>query len=175
MFILFSTTSCDVATVSKDSASVTETSSKEKETVKKVKAGDKITTKNMEIKVKKIEFSYDVLPDKTSGMYTHYAADSGKVYIHIDTDVKNLQKQTLRCDEIMNVKADYNSGFTYDSFAVPEDSSTGFTYANITSIEPLASQGVRFLIECPQEVEETKKPLVLNFNVNGTKFEYKMR
>lgn len=140
-----------------------------------IEVGDVITTDKMEITIKKIELTYDVLPDDTSGVYTHYPAESGNVYIHIDTDVKNLQKQDLPCEDIMSVKADYNNGFAYDSMTVPEDSSTGFTYANITSIKPLETLGVRFLIECPQEVDETDNPLILYFSVDKQIFEHVIR
>jgi|GEM_PF-1060579 len=140
-----------------------------------LKAGDKITTDNMEIKIKKVELTYDVLPDKTNGVYTHYAADSGEVYIHVDVDVKNLQKQALPCDEIMTVEADYNNGYTYNSFAVPEDSLTGFTYANITAIDPLQTKGVRYLISCPQEVDKEKNPLVLTFKLDKQEYIYTIR
>lgn len=147
----------------------------EKEEIKEIKIGEVISTNEIELTIKKIEFSYDVLPDDTSGFYTHYPAESGSVYIHIDTDVKNLQKQNLDCSNIMEVKADYNNGYTYNGSPIPEDSQTGFTYANITSIDPLQTLGVRFLIKCPQEVEETNNPLILNFEINGQKYEYKMR
>lgn len=140
-----------------------------------IKEGDTIKTDRMEIKIKKIEFSYNVLPDNTDGFYTRYPAETGHVYIHIDTDVKNIQKQILNCDDIMVVEANYNDGFTYSSFAVPEDASTGFTYANITSIDPLQTLGVRFLIDCPQEVEETDNPLFLIFNVDKQKYKYIIR
>lgn len=140
-----------------------------------IKEGDTIKTDRMEIKIKKIEFSYNVLPDNTDGFYTHHPAETGHVYIHIDTDIKNIQKQILNCDDIMVVEANYNDEFTYSSFAVPEDASTGFTYANITSIDPLQTLGVRFLIDCPQEVEETDNPLFLIFNVDKQKYKYIIR
>lgn len=139
-----------------------------------IEIGDVITTKATEITIKDIELSYDVLPDDTSGFYNHYPADSGNVYIHIKTVVKNLQKQNLPADEIMAVKADYNGGFTYNSMTVPEDS-TGFTYANITSIKPLESLGVRFLIEAPEEVEETDNPLVLYFTIDNQIYKHVIR
>lgn len=140
-----------------------------------VSIGSVITTDNYEIAIKNIEFSYDVLPDDISGYYTHYPADSGKVYIHIDTDIKNLQKQNIACDSIMTVTADYDNGYTYTSQAVPEDATLGFNYANITTIDPLETLGVRYLIDAPQEVDETDKPLFLIFNVDGNKFQYTIR
>ena len=102
-----------------------------------LEVGDVITSDKMEITINKIEFSYDVLPDNTSSFYTHYAADDGNVYIHIDTDVKNLSKRNLRCDEILTVKADYNDGFTYKGQTIVEDDATGFTYASISSIDQI--------------------------------------
>lgn len=145
------------------------------EDISPIQIGDIIKTDKVEITINNIEFSYDVLPDDTSGLYTHYPAESGNVYIHIDTDVKNLQKQNLNADEIMSVEADYNGGYTYRDNPIPEDSSTGFTYANITSIKPLESLGVRFLINCPQEVEGSDNPLSLVFTVDNQKFGYTIR
>lgn len=143
--------------------------------IKTISIGDIITTDKFEVTINNIEFSYDVLPNDTSAFYMHYPADSGKVYIHIDTDVKNLQKQNIVCDSIMNVTADYDNGYTYTSQAIPEDASLGFNYANITSIDPLETLGVRYLIDAPQEVDESDKPLFLIFDVDGNKYQYTMR
>lgn len=166
-----------VEDVQEDSNVDSENKEEEKveETISAIQIGDVITTDTAEITIKNIEFSYDVLPDDTSNFYTHYPANTGNVYIHIDTDVKNIQKQNLGVEEIMDVVADYNDGYTYNGSPIPEDSTTGFTYANITSIKPLESLGVRFLIECPQEVEESDNSLNLTFQVNDKEYSYKMR
>lgn len=137
-----------------------------------IAVGETITTGNMELTINKVELTYDVLPDDTSGFYTHYEADAGNVYIHIDADIKNMGKQNLPCDELVKTTADYNGGYTYLGQAVPEDSSTGFTYANITSIKPLETLGVHFLFKCPQEVEETTNPLFITIEPLGTKDSY---
>ncbi len=126
----------------------------------------------MEITINKAELSYDILPDDTSGFYNHYEADPGNVYIHLDLDVKNLAKQNLPCDEIIKATADYNGGYTYSGQAVPEDGSTRFTYANITSIKPLQTLGVHFLFQCPQEVAESQNPLSITLEPSGTKDSY---
>lgn len=164
----------DVSTAAPDATKKPSTK-KQAPTVKTIAPGEVITTDKAEITINKIEFSYDVLPDDTSSFYTHYAAESGKVYIHIDASVKNLQKQDLSCTDIMSVTANYNQGYTYKSYPIPEDSTTGFTYANITSIKPLEKRGVRFLINCPQEVEQSSNSLILTFNVGTEKYEYTMR
>ena len=172
--VILAVGSVDSNTTSKGNAAntITQTS---KEEIKPIKIGDTIKSAKAEITIKKIEFSYNILPDDTSGFYTHYPADSGNVYIHIDTDVKNIQKQQLGADEIMTIIADYNEEYTYTSQAVPEDSSTGFTYANITAIDPLKTLGIRYLISAPQEVEESENSLKLIFNIDGEKYEYIMR
>ena len=154
---------------------VPETTVEETQPVQKgtpIAVGGVITTDTMEITINKAELSYDVLPDDTSGFYTHYAADAGSVYLNLDVNVKNLGKQNLPCDEIMNATADYNGGYTYAGQAIPEDGSTGFTYANITSINPLGTLGVHFLFQCPQEVEESQNPLFITLEPAGTKDSY---
>lgn len=138
------------------------------DTALSLNVGDIIKANGIEITIKKIELTYDVLPDDTSGLYTHYASDKGNVYIHIDTDVKNTAKQNLPCDEIMSVTADYNNGYKYYSHVIPEDSVTGFTYSSITSIKPLKTLGVRFLIDCPDEVDKSDNPLILKFKIDGS-------
>lgn len=130
--------------------------------------GDMITSDKMEVTINTIEFTQDVLPDVIDTFYTHYEADDGEVYIHIDADVKNLSKKDLDCDEILTATANYNDGYTYKGQAIVEDKITGFTYASITSIEPLKTQGMRFIINCPEEVEISEYPLFLTIKLQGT-------
>ena len=142
---------------------------------KEIVLGETITLDFAEITIKNIEFSYDILPDDTSSFYTHYAADSGQVYVHIDTDVKNLQKQGLPVDEFVNMEVDYNDGYKYNGSPVPEDTNTGFSYANITSIDPLQTLGIRLMADCPQEVAESENPVIVYLDFKGEKFFYKMK
>jgi hypothetical protein len=137
--------------------------------------GDTIETDKCVITINNIEFSYDVLPDNTSSYYGHYAADSGKVYIHIDTDVKNIQKSDLGVDEIMSITADYNNGYSYSGWEIAEDSDSGFDMAFMTSIKPLDTLGIRYLIECPDEVATSSNPLVVTLKIDGEKYDFQMR
>lgn len=146
------------------------------EEIPAIQIGETVTTENFEFTLNKVELSYDVLPDDTSSFYTHYPAESGQVYIHLDADIKNTQKQNLNCDEIYEVVADYNSGYTYDGQPVVDDASTGFTYANITQIDPLQTLGVHYLIECPEEVETSQNPLVVTITMNDeSQYQYVIR
>lgn len=147
----------------------------QKEDSQQIKAGEKIVTDAMEVTINSVKLTYDVLPDDTSGFYTHYEADKGKVYISVDADVTNKAKQNLGCDEIGTIIANYNDGYTYRGFVVVKDSTTGFTYANITSVDPLETRGIKWLIECPQEVETSTNPLYLEISIEGQKFKYTVR
>lgn len=126
----------------------------------------------MEIIINNVELVYDVVPDNISGLYTHYEADQGNVYLHIYMDEKKWGKQNMACDKILKATSDYNSGYTYSGFPVPGDSNTGFTYANITSIKPLETLGVHYLFQCPQEVEESSNPLFVIIEPSSSQDSY---
>lgn len=146
-----------------------------KDEIKDIKLGESIDTDSFTLILNKVELTYDVLPDDTSGFYTHYPADSGKVYISIDVDVKNTQKQNLNCDEIIEVYADYNDGYIYNASPIVKDSSTGFTYANISRIDPLETKGMKYLIDCPEEIETSQNPLFLIFKIGNGEYKYVIR
>ena len=42
--------------------------------------------------------------------------------------------------------------------------------ANITSIDLLETKGIKWLIECPEEIDESSAPLFLEFTVDGQKY-----
>lgn len=67
----------------------------EESSMQEISAGDVITGENCEITINSVSLTYDVLSDDTSGFYTHYEADAGKVFIDVDVDVKNTAKQNL--------------------------------------------------------------------------------
>jgi hypothetical protein len=143
-----------------------------------ISLGQSITKSDFTFTLNSVSLSYDVKPDNpTSTFYSHYPADSGQVYVHIDADVKNTSKQNLECDEIYSVTADYNDGYTYQGFSVVEDTDGDFTYANITSLKPLQTLGIHNLVNCPEEIEtNSSAPLnvIIIFN-DGTKYKYKVR
>lgn len=156
-------------------AKIPETTVEETKTVQKgtpIAVGEVITTDALEITIKNVELTNDVLPNDTSSYYTHYAAKTGNVYLHVSADVKNLSKQSLMCDELMEVTADYNSGYSYSSFPVVDSSATGFTSANISLIAPLETVGMHFLIDCPQEVAESTNPLFITLEPSASKDSY---
>ena len=140
-----------------------------------ISAGEMISNESQEITINSVSLSYKVEPSDTSGFYTYYTASEGNVFIDVDMSVKNLQKQDLSCDEIFSITADYNNGYIYKGFPIVNDATTGFTYANISVITPLETKGMHYLIECPQEVEESNLPLFLLINLDGITYQYLIR
>lgn len=57
----------------------------------------------------------------------------------------------------MNVKANYNDGYRYNAKPVlVEDSTTGLNNSYTTSITPLETKGMRYLITCPRRLKKVK-------------------
>ena len=140
---------------------------------KDITIGDTIKTNDMEITINNIDSSYNTLPEYTDVIYSNYATDNGKIYICIDTNVKNITKHNISCEDIMKVTANLQNGYVYFSRVIPEDTSTFFTYKSNTYIDPMDALSVRFLIECPKEVVENNSPVVLTFVIDGAKATYK--
>lgn len=127
-----------------------------------------------ELTIHKVGFTFDVLPDTMSALYTHYEADTDKIYLDIDVSIKNLQKSSVMCDSIATITLDYNDGYTYTAFPVVEDRQTGFTYANITAIDPLETMDMRFLVDCPQELYLSDAPLFLLISFADKEFKMQL-
>ena len=138
--------------------------------------GSNIEVGGFDITFNTFEFSYDVLPEVTSGFHTHYEADKGAVYYHVAMDLKNNNKQNIGGDEILKAELVYNDDYKYNGFIVLDatDGST-FDYANITSIKPLETRGVRILFDLPEEIETATESVELYIEIDGQKYVYKAR
>lgn len=138
--------------------------------------GQTVSIDAYDFTLNKVEFSHKVVPDNPPSYYTYYDAPANEVYIYLNASIKNKQKQSLECDEIYSVTADYNNGFTYRGSMIANDTDGDFTYANITSVEPLQTRGVHCLISCPDEVESSTEPLFLTITMkDGSKYKYTIR
>lgn len=65
--------------------------------------------------------------------------------------------------------------YTYTGYAIVDDSTVGFTYANISQVDPLETKGMRYLIDCPEEVEQTANPLFLIFTLDQKDYKLVIR
>ena len=142
---------------------------------KEIVIGETIITDTKEVTINSISFEKTILPKNTNGYYNYYEAEEGKVYIYINSNIKNLKKEAVNADELLSVQVDYNKGFKYAGFSIVDDSRRGFTYSNITQINPLDTLGVHFLVDCPIEVEESNNPVIVNLDIDNTLYTYKIR
>lgn len=141
--------------------------------IKEIGIGDTIETSSYSLKLNKVEISRRVEPDVKPSYYTYYQAEKDHTYIYVNASVTNKEKHSLECDEIYSVTADFDGGYEYNGFNIADDYDGDFTYANITSVEPLETLGVHCLIDCPQLIEEEGKSLFITINLNdGSKYKY---
>ena len=149
----------------------------EKETIPEISLDETITTDDFEFTLNKVKLSYSVKPENTSSaFYSYYEADEGQVYIYVNASVKNLKQRDVSCDEVYDVIANYNNGYTYEGFNIVTDTDGDFSYASITDITPLQTLGIHCLIDCPEEVETSDNPLTLTIKFrNGEEYLYRVR
>lgn len=126
-----------------------------------INIGETKTVGNVEFTLEKLEFSHRVEPVEKPIFYSYYSPDGSDVYVYVKANIKNISKNDISCDEIYDVEVIYNNDYSYDGFQVVQDGSLGFTYSNITNIDPLTSRGVDTLISCPGEVETNTEAPVL--------------
>ncbi|WP_052675751.1 hypothetical protein [Paenibacillus sp. IHBB 10380] len=95
----------------------------------------------------------------------------------ITLKIKNLTELGKTADKLADVKIKYDNKYEYNTFKVLEEGSgEDFTYANISSIEPLKTGTLLYLAEIPKEIVTTdKKPLNAEIEINGETYEYKIR
>ncbi len=142
-----------------------------------ITAGETVVVDNYaEVTANKGEFGYKVTPPNPSGYYTYYEVkDSGKIYAHISFKIKNLKPTGMDSDSALNVSLLYDNTYSYNSFCtVEEDGGSDFGYASLNRIDPLTTETVHYLIEVPEEVSTSGKPVVILIGINGQKFYYQL-
>jgi len=150
--------------------------------------GETIVTEICEISVNSIEITDKLLAETDNVGVLDYGelnASEGMVYIHIDTDIKNLKTENLNLDllsllfdddkykQIPSASADYNNGYIYYS-VLRAEGPYGISF-DMPNVKPLETVHVHFLIECPEEVATSDNPLKIYIKVVDETFEYAMR
>jgi hypothetical protein len=131
-----------------------------------------------ELTLKAVEFTPVVKPPNPDSYYSYYQVEQDDVtFLHIVANIKNLQNLAQDADSFIDIKAIYDNKYEYEGFATIEEKGGGdFTYISITSIDPLMTEVVHFLIEVPKEVEESEdKPLGFVVTVKDEQYQYKIR
>lgn len=138
-----------------------------------IAAGETIITDTREITINTVEFSVQVEPENKGTFYEYYKADDGKSFVHVITEVKNLQKTGLSTNSAVKITVDYNDGYTYSGFCVVEER---YGFSTFVTIDPLDTLTLHHLIECPKEVEDnTRAPLFLILTVEDAQYQYTIR
>lgn len=140
--------------------------------VEKINIGDVIITDDYEFTLKNVEFTYEVLPKNTSGYYSYYPADSGKVYIHVEADVKNTMQRDIKISELFTAKAVYDGEYMYSGFVVVDDDARFLQGDLYAAAAPLETCGAHALIECPEEVATSGKSVVITLCIGNVNYEY---
>ena len=147
-----------------------------KNITKTISIGDTITTNDYEFTLTNVELTYEVLPPNTSSVYSSYAAESGKVYVHVAADVKNLMQRNIRIEELFTVSVLYDGNYSYDGFTVVNDGDNSFDWVgNYVAATPLEICKAHGLVECPAEVDVSEKTLVVLLNIGDSTYEYTIR
>lgn len=121
-------------------------------------------------------FAYKITPPNPDGYYSYYEVkEQGKIYAHISFKIKNTKHTSLAADEALSVTLLYDNIYIYRAFStIEEDGGSDFGYTNLNRIDPLTSGVLHYIIEVPEEVYTSGKPVVIIVNANGEKYYYQL-
>ena len=143
---------------------------------KPLSAGKTVSTENYELTLESVNITGDVIPPKPAGFYQHYQADQGKKYADICFAFKNLAASAVGADEILNGELLYCGQYKYRGMSIIEEDNRGsFGYANITSIDPLATEYLHYLFEIPDSAAESEGSLAATIFVNESAYAVSVR
>ena len=138
--------------------------------------GETIYGPDYEFTLKNVELTYELMPPNTNSVYTSYPAESGKVYLHVDADVKNTMQRDLRIEELFKTTVLYDGKYNYTGFPIVTDGDNSFDWvSNYVAATPLETCLAHGLVECPIEVDESGKPITVFIEIGGTVYEYSFR
>ncbi len=141
-----------------------------------IAVGELISTDKCEFSVDYVNITSDVLPPSPGSWYSHYEADSGKVYVDFCVAYKNLDSRDIEADETVSGNLIYADKYEYTGFSMVEkDSRSDFTYSNITSIAPLTTEYVHYLFEVPEEVADSGSGIVLKMTIGDKDYKVVVR
>lgn len=116
------------------------------------------------------------MPPHPDNWYSHYEAESGKKYVDICIGYKNLSDRAIEADEVGGVSLSYADKYQYTGFSViEEDNRSDFTYSSITSIDPLNTEFIHYLIEVPKEAADGTESLIATLTIQSKSYIIKIR
>ena len=146
------------------------------ETAQTIGIGQTVETKDYIFTLRNVELTYEVLPPNTSSVYTSYTAESGKVFVHVEADVKNVMQRDLRIDELFKSSVLYDGKYPYAGFQIVNDGDNRFDWVgSYVAATPLETCKAHSIIECPAEVDESGKSVVVKLTIGDQVYEYVLR
>ncbi len=134
---------------------------------------EKVKSNMVEMKLRKISFTNDIIPEYKIGTYVHYPSEDGRIYLEIKTKMKNLLNEDLACEDIATVTLKTESGESYIAFVVPETAARGISDDPSYPIQSKKTLGVRYVIDCPVELENSTDGMKLYFEFSDEEvYEY---
>lgn len=125
--------------------------------------------------VKSFKIEKIINPPNTNGYYRYYEASEGHKYLEIVYDYKNLATNDIRADKTSSIKIKYDNKYEYSGFNIIEDDKKDFTYSNITSIAPLSTGTLHYLIEIPDEVADGSGTITATITCGSNKYDINLR
>ncbi|MBQ9909906.1 MAG: zinc ribbon domain-containing protein [Lachnospiraceae bacterium] len=148
---------------------ITEEGGNELSVYKTLVVGQTVSARDYDLKIRNVEFSYEVKPANTSSVYSSYKAESGKIFIHIDGYYTNNSKKDICIRDLPIAVADYDEGHKYSGFAIVDDGDDDFDWVSSYVIcHPLETCHYHCLIECPEIVKTSDKALFVTMTIDET-------
>ncbi len=111
-----------------------------------------------------IEYTDDLLPSNTEGMYTHYSVDDpAATYLVVRFDITSQRESAHSCDSFVHIDALYSGQYRYSGFVVVEDED-GKGFSGYTDISPLTTRHFYYLFKVPKTEIENRVDLTIVFN-----------
>ncbi|WP_091016574.1 MULTISPECIES: hypothetical protein [Paenibacillus] len=148
------------------------------EAVTSIKKGETVTIEDFaDITVTSNKIAKKIEPSKPGRFYTYYQSkEADSSYFALILKAKNLSTESITADKIAEVGLKYDNKYDYDTFStIEERGGEDFTYTNITDIDPLKTGTIYYLVEIPNEVAKSDKPLKAEIKIQDQTFEYTVR
>lgn len=141
------------------------------ESIASIEIGDTVSNDTVEYTLTNVEFKDKIVPPDPPSYYTYYQAPDGEDYFLLEADVKNISNTAFSVDAaFMEVLLVYNDTYEYDSrisgFTLTIDSDGDFYYFS-SSLSPLSSEHMYYLITVPEEVTGSDGTLVAYITLYG--------
>lgn len=140
---------------------------------KKLSKGLSLSSDSFEVKILSIDSLNTLKPPKPDGVYTYFTASSGKTFLVVKIQAKNIGGDKVAIDKIASASCIYKDKYNYSASCVfEEDGGEDLnSHPGIYGVSPLDTVICYYLIEVPSEAKSG--PYTITFTFDGENYEYK--